>query len=176
MKKITNIRNLIIIVLGITIIIMTIAFSLVSTKLSYKNKEEQIFNIAITKIEAATPIKGGLTPPTSTKEVINNGLTAKFNFTLNSPNDELAYIITIKNKGNIKARLIDLIDNPDYINTEKHKASIYPVTITHDSIKDKVLAPNDEVKVKLLVTYNITPTPMQINVQYELSVLAAGRN
>lgn len=172
MKKKFNIRNLIIIMLCITIIFMAIGFSYLCIKLEHITNTPPVFDVSITKVEKETAVKGGLIEPKSAKEIINKGKTVKFNFELNSPKDELAYTITIKNTGTIPANIIKIISTPDYINDPTSASSIEPVEITLDEIENKVLAPSKEIKVKLVVSYNMSNKSNQKIIPYQLTVLA----
>lgn len=174
MKKKVNIRNLIIFMLCITIILMGIAFSYLCIKLEQKTNEQPVFDVSITKVEKETAVKGGLIEPKATKEIINSGKTIKFNFEMNSPKDELAYTITIKNTGTIPANIIKVIGTPDYINDQTSASSIEPVKITQDKIENKVLAPSKELKVKIVVSYDMSNTSRQKLIPYQLTVLATG--
>lgn len=176
MKKNINIRNLIIVMLCITIIFMGIGFVFLASKLDKTNKKTDVFDVTITKVEAQTSIKGGNIDPSATKELIDDGKTVKFNFTLNAPKDELAYEITIKNTGDVPAKIIRLIPSPDYITDSKAKSLIEPITITQTPIENKTIAPDETITVKLLVTYNMSNTVKQITVPYKLSVLATSKN
>lgn len=176
MKKSINIRNLIIITLCSTIIFMGIGFVLLSAKLEEKNKKKDVFDISIIKVDSDTPVKGGYIAPTETKEIINEGKTVDFNFTLNAPKDELAYTITIKNKGTLPAKIIKLITIPDYINSQKQATSISPVKVNHPMIENKVLQPAEELKIKVIVTYEMSNTAVKINVPYQITILATSLN
>lgn len=176
MKKNINIRNLIIVMLCITIIFMGIGFVFLAAKLDDANNKKDVFDIAITKVESQTSIKGGTIDPIATKELIDEGKTVRFNFTLNSPKDELAYEITIKNTGDVPAKIIKLISTPDYVNDSKLKTLIDPVTITHTPINNKTLNPDETVTIKLLVTYNMSNDAKQLAIPYQLTVLATSKN
>lgn len=176
MKKSINIRNLIIVMLSITIICMGIGFTLLATKLDNERKTQDEFAVSITKVEALTGAKGGYLDPITEKQVINNGQTVDFKFTLNSPKDEIAYNITIKNTGTLPVEIIKLLTTPDYINNKTTAATIDPVTITHEQIENKILKPNKEITIKLVVTYNMSNEPKQIIVPYQMTLLATGAN
>lgn len=176
MKKSINIRNLIITMLCITIIFMGIGFAFLAVKLEEKCSIEESFDIVITKAEAQTSIKGGQTAPTATKELVDDGKTIKFNFTMNNPNDEIAYEITIKNTGTLPAEIIRLVSTPDYISDQKASSSIEPVVITHTKLKNKTLNPEETTTVKLVVKYNMSNNPKQIYIPYQLTVLATSKN
>lgn len=172
MKKRINIRNLIIAMLCLTIVLMGIGFACLSMKLSEQISKKEILEVSITKIEEQTSIKGGLKAPTAVKELIDEGKTAKFHFTLNNPNDELAYKLTIKNTGDIPAKIIRLVSSPDYLNEQKFKSLIEPVVITHTDVNNKELKPNETLDIKLIITYKMSNNPKQICIPYQLTVLA----
>ncbi len=176
MKKNFNIRNLIIVMLCITVICMGIGFVILASKLEQETKRQDTFSVEITKVEALTPVKGGYLDPTATKEITNDGKTVNFKFTLNYPKDELAYNVTIKNTGTLPVKIIKLLENPDYENDSKALASISPVTITHEKLENEVLKPNKEVTIKIIATYGMDSTSNQIVVPYQLSILATSTN
>ena len=176
MKKNINIRNLIIVMLCITIIFMGIGFVFLASKLDEEKNRHDTFKVEITKVEALTSIKGGTIDPQSTKELYDDGKTVRFNFTLNSPNYELAYEITIKNTGDTPAEILRLIATPDYVNDTRIKSMIEPVSITHTSVENKKLLPSETVTVKLLIKYNMTATPRQVYIPFQLTVLATSIN
>lgn len=176
MKKSSNIRNIIIVMLCITIIIIGIGFVYLSLKLDAKNKEENIFKVEFVKIEEQTPIKGGYANPTGTSSIINEGATIKFNLTLNMPQDELAYIVTLKNTGTLKAKIINLMSSPDYINDNIAKNYIAPVLLTQETIKDNILDPDEEIKIKIVASYGNSSVQRQMNISYQLTILATTSN
>lgn len=176
MKKIKNIRNLIITMLCLTIICMGIGFACLSMKLEEKNSEQPSFNVSIIKVETDTSVKGGYIAPTGTNKIINEGKTVDFTFDLNSPKDELAYTITIKNTGTIPAKIIKVLATPDYINDKKEAASIAPVTIIHNDIEQTILAPSKEVKINLVASYGMGNTANKVSIPYQLTILATSTN
>ena len=94
---------------------------------------------------------------------------------MNNPKDELAYEITIKNTGDIPAKIIKIISSPDYIKDGKISSLIEPVRITHTEINNKTLFPDEQIKVKLLVTYNMTNEVKPMIIPYQLTVLATSK-
>ena len=78
MKKNINIRNLIIVMLCITIILMGVGFAFLAMRLEKISNEVDTFDVSITKVEAQTAIKGGLIDPIATKELLDDGKTVKF--------------------------------------------------------------------------------------------------
>lgn len=176
MKNKMNIRNIIIIMLVITVIVLGIGFLILSMKLDATNNKKQTLKVEFTTIEAQTPVKGGILAPTATKEIINDGLTVKFNFTLNTPQDELSYEIKMKNTGNMPAEIINILAEPDYINNAKEKNSILPVIMSQTPITDNVLAPGEEQTIKLIITYGNSGEIRQKNIPYQLTILATTIN
>lgn len=172
MNKKINVRNLIIIMLCITIICLGIGFVFLSTKLEEVTTKQNTFDIVFSKVEAKTAVKGGQNTPTGTNSITNQGSTVTFNLNLNVPYDELAYNIIIKNEGTLPAEIINILETPDYLNDASAQQKIYPVTINHNDVIGKILAPGEETELRITATYNLiaNPTPKKIN--YQLSLLA----
>ena len=103
MKKLVKNKNLIILILCFTIILLCIGFSLISIRLKEQDAEGKIYDVEIVNIQEGTAIKGGTVLPTGTYKIEDNGKTANFTFNLTSPKDTLTYIITIKNNGKIRS-------------------------------------------------------------------------
>lgn len=171
-----NIRNFIIVMLCITIIFMGIGFVALAKKLEAKNEEKQIFDVEIISVKEETPIKGGTIDPIGTKEINSNGKIINFNFTLNAPHDELAYTISVKNKGTIPAKIVSFSGIPDYINNNKYKELISPVSISHTNLKNKVIEPGETITMKLLVVYNMSKTSLPVNVPYDMALIVESNN
>lgn len=173
MKKMINIRNSIIIMLSITIICMGIGFAVLSMQLSNKNEETPYFNVSFTKVKEEPSAKGGTIAPIGSHSITNNGKELTMQFTLNVPNDELAYSIVVKNEGNIPAEIVNIKETPDYTNDVNSANLIYPVTITRSDIIGKVLEPGEEETIKLMVLYNSSNTKKTKKFNYQLSLIAA---
>ena len=139
MRSDFNVRNLIIVMLCTTIICMGIGFVYLSILLDKKNNEKDIFDVSIIKVSEKTPIKGGLITPVGSSLIINEGRSVNFDFTLNVPGDELAYTVTLKNKGTLSAKIIDLIEYPECSNKGEEQELIKPIVITMTEVKNKVL-------------------------------------
>ena len=162
MKKI-NIRNLIITLLCITVIILAIGYSVLAIRLdAYKNKKES----------DESSVKGGTEEPECTTSINDDGHTLSMNFTLNNPKDEMAYTVTIKNTGTLKAKIIDIVSSPDYINDKLAINSIKPVSITKTDISGKILEPNEEATFKVLAVYNNGGTGVK-KIPYKLSLISS---
>lgn len=176
MKKNINIRNLIIVVLCITIICMGIGFAYLSVVLENKDKEKHVLDVSITNIKEETPIKGGMASPKGSKELKNDKKTIDFNFTLFTPQDELAYTITVKNTGTLDAKIEDIITYPNYLEDENAKKTIYPITITHNDLSGKTLEPDEELEIKLVISYTPKGNIGQVTIPYQMTVLASTLN
>ncbi len=176
MKKTANIRNLIIVMLCVTIIFLGIGFAYLALVLENDRKEKPILEVTITKIVEETPIKGGLVSPTGIKELKNSNKTLNFNFIMYTPQDELTYTITVENTGNQPAKIEDIVTYPDYLHDSKLRDNLYPITITHNDLKGKVLSPEDELELRIVVTYNQGKNVGQVSVPYQMTVLASSVN
>lgn len=172
MKNNFNIRNLIIIMLCITIISMGIGFAYLSVILENKNKEKPIFDVSITRVTEETSIKGGMLAPVGMQKIKNDKKTIDFNFIMYTPQDELSYTITIKNTGTLNAKIEDIITYPNYLEDTTLQASISPITITHNDLDGKTLEPEDELEIKLVVSYNIGNNVGQASIPYQMTILA----
>lgn len=176
MKKTVNIRNLIIIMLCITIICMGVGFAYLSVVLENKTKEKSTLEVTFTKVTAETPIKGGIISPSGEKKLLNSNKTLDFNFTLYTPRDELAYTITVKNTGTLTAKIEDVITYPNYIGDEEEKALIHPIALTHNDLSNKIIEPDEELQIKLVVSYQATGNIGQVTIPYQMTILASSIN
>ena len=173
MKNTVNVRNLIIMMLCITIICMGIGFAYLSVKLDTKNNEKQIFDVSFTKIVAQTPVKGGFVSPTSASEIINDGKTLNMTFNLYTPQDELAYTIIVKNNGTLPVKITDVLAYPNYTEKEEIAKTISPIKISHNDISNKVLKPEEELEIKLVTTYTAEKNVGQMIVPYQLTLVTS---
>ena len=173
MKNILNIKNSIILVLCITIISMGIGFIVLSIELKSKQKEVNIFDIIYTDVEIISSIKGGKKEPIGKINILSNGKVLDMSFSLNNPNDELVYLVTIKNAGNISGEVIDLIESPEY--STKYLTSIKPVKITYTDVIGKILEPDEETQMKIKVTYDKIEVPKKISFNEKLAIIAESR-
>lgn len=169
MKKI-NIRNLIITLLCITVIFLAVGYSILAVQLdNYKNKHDT-FNVVFTNIKEDTIVKGGIEEPKGKTSINNDGHTIDMDFTISNPKDEISYIVNIKNNGTLKAKIIDIISSPDYMNDKIAINSIQPVTITKTDISGKILEPKEEATFKVVVIYNNNTVGIK-NIPYKLSLI-----
>lgn len=160
MKKMINIRNSVIIILCITIICMAIGFIVVSIELKKQKDIKNSFNVEFTKIVKSSSVKGSTTEPIGLAQIDNNRHLIHMNFQLNATHDELIYTATIKNTGNIAAKIIDIIESPNYHDKQFSKL-IDPITIQISELENRVLQPEEEVELKIIVYYN--PSSLEHN-------------
>ena len=170
MKKI-SIRNLLIVLLCSTIICMSIGFSITANKLQTLKNKKETFDVEFVKVVEETSLKGGIELPKGSNNITNKGQTLNLKFSLYSPSDELSYSVLIKNKGTLKAEIVDIIKAPDYVNDTKYKNSIYPVTIKTTDASGMILESGEERDIKITVTYNQTANITKKDISYQLSLL-----
>lgn len=173
MKNIINIKNSIIFVLCITVICMGIGFIIISMELRNKQKERNVFDIIYTNVEIISSIKGGKSNPEGKINIESNGKILDMTFNLTTPNDELVYLVKIKNIGNISGEVIDLVESPGYSN--KYAASIRPVKITYTDVKGKILDPDEETQMKIKVIYEKNDIPKKISFNEKLAIITESR-
>lgn len=173
MKKIINNKNLIIMVLCLTIILLSIGFTLISIKLEEKNTEGKMYDVEIVDIQEGTAIRGGTILPTASTDIVDNGKTANFTFEMSTPKDSLTYIITIKNNGNLKAKIDGLAESPNYTEDNNQANSILPVMITHNDITNQELKPGEEIKLTVTAEFASSGQPMNKTVPYQISILSS---
>lgn len=172
MKKLVKNKNLIIVILCCTIVLLSIGFSLLAMKLKEREKNNKIYDVSIVNIQEGTAIKGGNILPTGKSNIEDNGKTANFNFTLNNPKDNLTYIVTIKNNGDLKAEISGLAESPNYLTDNNQANAILPVIINHNDIKTQELDPGEEIKLTITAEFSTTSQPMKKTVPYKVSILS----
>ncbi len=172
MKKLINIRNSVIIILCITIICMAFGFIVVSMELKNEKDKVSSFQVAFTKIEKASSVKGSTLEPIGEASIDENKTELHMKFELNAVHDELIYLATIRNKGTLPARIVDIVQSPNY-DKETFSRMIRPVSIQLSDIKDKIIQPNEEIELKIVVYYNAsTNGGNKKGFQYDLGIIA----
>ncbi len=162
----------IIVTLCISLIIITIAFTIAIVKLSMVTKEKSDYKIEFVSTNKLNPIQAGKYNPTSTATITNNGLSLDLSFDLYTPNDEITYLIKIKNTGKIKGKIVNLISVPDYFNDDNARRTIYPAKIEINNITGRELDPSDEITLKVTAQYQYTKRHRQaINIPIQLSLI-----
>ena len=171
MKK-RNKTKVLIVFLAVIILIITSCFIFTIFKLQRVKEKKSNFKIEYTKINKVNPIKAGNYDPTSKATITNKGLSLDMSFDLYSPNDEITYNVTIKNIGDIKGKIVNVIAVPDYSNDDNAAKLIDPVTVTTTDVVGKELSPGDEINMQITVSYPITKNKVNpVNVPYQLSLL-----
>jgi len=164
-----NIRNLVIVFLCITVIIMAIGYSILSIELK---KDDPLFKVSFTEVEQTSSVKGGSTNPEAKYKINNTGQRVDFNFQLNNPYDELIYKIVIKNEGNIPIEITDIIETPEYTKNNELAKSIEPLKISYNDVTENVLEPEEETEINLVVQFS-QGTPQKKIINYSLVLLAS---
>lgn len=171
MKKMINIRNSVIIVLCCTIIFLAFGFIIVSAELKHEKDSLSSFHVDFVKSLKVSSAKGSSVEPSSNTMIDDNGKVLHFHFTLNQVHDEIIYVATIKNQGTIPAKIVDLVETPNYQDEEVSK-SISPVAIRLSDVVGKTLMPNEEVEVKVVVYYNASlKESRKIDFNYSLTLI-----
>lgn len=171
MKKLVKTRNLIIIILCLTIICLGIGFAFLSMELTNTKNNNPEFALEFVKAEPRTPVKGGQKDPTVISSITNDNQTINMEFNLSSPRDEIGYKIIIKNNGTIPAEITNIVEKPDYILDSVAASTIYPVTISHNDVIGKVLNPGDEIELNILAIFDYNTMPVDIKIPYQLSII-----
>lgn len=153
MKKMINIRNSVIIVLCFTVVFMAFGFILVSAELKHEKDAISSFHVDFTKSIKISSAKGSTIEPIGESNIDENGKVVHFHFTLNHVHDEIIYVTSIKNSGTLPAKVVDIVETPNY-QDEVIGKNISPVVIRLSDVKGKTLMPNEEIEVKLVVYYN----------------------
>lgn len=157
----------------VIILLLTLSFIILAIKYTNLKNSKSMYKVEIIKVDKLNPIKAGTNNPTSNANIINSGETLSLSFDLYTPNDEITYVATVKNIGDIKAKIIDVIVLPDYIKDDNSKKLIYPAELSINSIKGKILNPGDQTTLKITVTYkNIqSENNLLINIPCQISIL-----
>ena len=151
-KMVTN-RNIIIIILCSTIILMGICFIFLSMELKKQKDNVDKFNVVFDSVLKQTAVKGSDKEPVGQTNIESAGKVLNMNFSMFAAHDELTYLIKIKNKGTIPAKIVKIHKNPDY-DMEIYKQSISPVEITTNDINGRVLAPGEVIDYKITLYYS----------------------
>ena len=109
MKKNKKKNQMLVTALSIGIIIITLCFLVLLMEYNKLKAGASSFKIEITKIERMTPIKAGTISPKSNESITDNGLSLDMSVSLYHPNDEITYIVTVKNTSDIKGKIVNII-------------------------------------------------------------------
>ena len=173
MKKNKKKNQMLVTILSIGIIIITLCFLILLIKYDTLKNGASSFKIEVTKVERMTPIKAGNISPKSNESITDNGLSVDMSVDLYTPNDEITYIITIKNTSDIRGKIVNIISQPDYIDNEKYLLDIYPAKVVMNNLSGKALSPGESTTLKITYTYGYieSETHNAINIPYKISLL-----
>ena len=168
MKRKNKTKSLIVI-LAVIILIITLCFLYTIFKFEKLKEKKSDFRIEYTNISKINPIKAGNFDPVGRASITNKGLSLDMSFDLYSPNDEITYNVTVKNIGDIKGKIVNVVAVPDYANDLK---LISPAVVTTSDIVGRELAPGEDVTLKITVSYpKVNGRAYPINIPYQLSLL-----
>ena len=153
MKKLISIRNVIIVILCITIICLGIGFIVLSLELKKAKNDMNHFDVTFTNISKTSSIKGGSIEPTGNAKVTSSNKVLELQLVLSNPGDEISYTALIKNNGNRNIKIVDVFLTPDYTDSAKI-AAIAPITIQLSKVKGKVLEPEEEMAYKIIASFD----------------------
>lgn len=173
MKRIVGIRNIIIILLCITIISLGIGFSYLSVKLESLKDTKEDFNISFVEVITSSKIQGGEFVPALTYDIMNYGKTIKLKANMYAPRDELSVKLVIKNQGTIPGEIISIVERPDYTDNDEDKKKIYPISITHNKVDGKVLNPGEEIELNIVMVFSSKEVSIEQDFIYELNIVAS---
>ena len=146
-----NMRNLVIVFLCITVILMAIGYAIISMKLK---EEDPFYEVSIIKVEKISSVNGGSINPIGKHKIKSSNQRIDFNFTLNNPYDELIYRITIKNTGNVPAEIKDIAEYPEYTKDEKLIKSLSPIEMSYNDVTETILEPDEETEINLVIQFD----------------------
>lgn len=178
MKKKIDVKNIIIVVLCITIIAMGIGFIVLSLGMEGLKNGEKKFDVRFSSFHKLSSIKGGVENPSGAFEIKNSGKVLDMNFLLYQEHDEVDYEVVVRNAGDMKAKIISLFASPDFSNSEVAK-EILPVSIQISDISGKILDPGEETTIKISAFYHPgtnLKTSKFIQVSGQLGILAESKN
>lgn len=157
-----NKKNLMIILLLVSIIFMSVGYAMLSIEIEQKQNYASSDSVWDIKITAISSIETqGLAENISA--TIENNFSAKFNSSLQTPNDKVAYMINVKNHGTIDAKLssINIIPSDNQENNISY--SIEGIEL------DEVLKSGESKLFTLVAHYdNDIPSEEEINKEVTL--------
>lgn len=174
MKKMIHIRNGVIIILCMTIICMGVGFIALSVEMKALRDEVDFYDVSFVSFSQTSSTKGGKKDPSSDVEIVGNGKELDMNFTLNAAHDEVGYTVLVKNNGTMTAKIVDILESPDYTSSSFQK-TIEPVSITHSDIIGKELEPGDEIEFRIGVYYNPSTFSGVRSFNYKLGLITEAK-
>ena len=171
MKKL-SIRNLIIVILCITIIALSIGFAFLASKLESVKKQQATFRVVFSEIKVSTSVKGGKNSPISKNTISDDATNIKMSITLFNSMDELANEITVKNEGTIKAKIIDVAELKEFPDYNFLSSAQEPIKISHTDLAGKILDPGETTRLKVIAKNGKADFTNPQKVNYKISIVA----
>lgn len=168
MSKSGKTKNIIIVVLCVTIIAMGIGFMFLSMKLENYRNEKDVFDVQFKSARLLSSIKGGDKDPIGKIEIDSTGKIIEMNFQLYHEHDEVDYEVIIKNEGTLEASIVSLFSTPDF-RSQKVIQELSPIVISISDMSGKILEPGEETTVKISAIYNPTEKTAIKNKSLKLS-------
>lgn len=153
MSKNGKVKNIVIVVLCITIIAMGIGFMFLSMKLENYRTEKDVFDVRFKSVRLLSSIKGGEKDPTGKIKIDSTGKILDMSFQLYHEHDEVDYEVTIKNEGTLEAKIVNLLSTPDF-RSKQVIQEISPIVISISDMNGKILEPGEETSMKISAIYN----------------------
>ncbi len=156
-------KNMVIVSLLVLTLIMIVGYSAFNANLKIRGvaRVSTRWNVMITQIDVnkAETTGEGVSKATTLGE---SGLSAVFESSLTSPGDTVTYDVTIENKGEIEAKLDDMILEQKNIGTGVPGEKLTPEQIASNPIvysykgieKDDVLPVSEQKTFQVVVQYN----------------------
>lgn len=140
-------KNIMIIALLVTVMFMSVGYSLLSTQLEIKGTStivDPVWDVNIASISSTETTGHGK----SISATIENKFSAKFNNEFVMPGDRVTYVINVKNEGTLNAKLNSITIEPE---SKKNDAIIYTI----EGLEAGELLPRGETKMfTLTAEYN----------------------
>ena len=161
MNKFIRIKNIVIVMLCVTVIAMAAGYIVLSLKLENLSVVQSQYDVSFTNIKKVTSIKGGTKEPVGELKIDATGKIIDMSLLLYSPHDEIDYEITIKNQGNMEASIMDILCSPEF--DDPNIMKLYsPVSINISSMAGRVLEAGEEATFKVSVFYNSSNNPAEL--------------
>jgi len=174
MNKYIKIKNIVIVILCFTVVVMAAGFVVLSINLENIKNEKSSFEVVFKKAKKTSSLKGGTIDPKANVKIMSSGTVAKMDLTLYAVHDEITYDLNVQNKGTSKAIITDLIVSPDFSDKDVIK-EIEPISVDVSNIGGKILEPGEEATVKVNVFYNTTQDEKLLgthNIKAKIGIIA----
>lgn len=155
MNKYIKVKNIVIIMLCATVILMAAGFVVLSVKLDNVKNELNSFNVEVKKVKKVSSLKGGSKDPLGEVKISKSKTSVNMEYVLYNPHDEITYEIIVQNKGTMRAEITDVISSPDFDDI-KIASDYEPLSLSVTSIAGKILDPGEEATMKVSVFYQPT--------------------